>query len=247
MLKVLRECQFNDCTPDAAVAILERMNRLEPDVGEPRTKQAIERLAPIEPVDEQLHFGTDCSTWNCLVVDGFAAVRTTHDLHWVGAAAVCAHEHVPDAEPARKESGLPRTQSLLREWLLPVVGCVRHYIQQTLDVARDARASMRESETTRDGRAHSGQIQDLPFDGRSGHSLPGPDISLDFGTFLEPHGGSNTKECAGFLTGKCQGLHQSGGIEGELRPARGLPNPKDGIHVRIAVDAITGSGAAWNE
>ena len=94
---------------------------------------------------------------------------------------------------------------------------------------------MSESETTRDRRAHGGQIEDLAFDGRSGYSFPGPDFSLQFSTLLEPHGGSSTKECAAFLTGKRQGLHQSGKIECELRPARGLPKPMDGIHIGITL------------
>ena len=113
-LQVLRQGKVDNRPPDAAVAVLERMDDLEPQVCDAGPQEAILRAAlAIEPGQETPDFGRHPVRGRCDVMHLGIVHRPADDLHGVGRAAQFSGRHRVQARVAgRVKRRMPAAQAL---------------------------------------------------------------------------------------------------------------------------------------
>jgi len=76
-----RQRHVRDRARNSAVAVVERMNRHEPEMRERRFQHRFGGLVAVEPVEKAAHFPIQSRRWRRLEVDALEVNRARHDLH----------------------------------------------------------------------------------------------------------------------------------------------------------------------
>ena len=166
----LRQRLIGDRARDAAVAVLERVDRHEPEMREARAQQAFGFAPAVEPIQERLHLGVEPPGRRCLIVHPLAADRPRNDLH--RPTRVVAPRTGPDLAHARiagrEQRRLPAEQPLGRQQCLAVPrGVERHFHHAFGPPVGRRDGGVGNAEAARDRRSHAAAVEDLAFDLRA--------------------------------------------------------------------------------
>jgi len=187
---VLREREVHEGPPDPAVAVLERMNRLEPQMREGGADQAVGSVGAraSEPVEKAAHLLRDRLRRRRFVVDLLATEWPAHDPHRrLGPAPLADHYLVQAGSSGREERRVPGAQPFLRQWLVVARDRILHDVEQAIDVPqRWARTGERQAEPARDRGTHRGEVELLALDGCGGERLVDPDRVQRLADRIEP-------------------------------------------------------------
>lgn len=167
-----RTCQrhVRNRTGNPAIAIVERVNRDEPEVGEPGGQHLVcgrDAAFAVDPLEERSHVGADAFCCRGFVVDALAPERTGNDLH--GSVAVVtpiAHAHLSNtAEATRKQRTVPTEQPVGRERGVVVACRVEHHLDDAFNptIRRHNRTRV-DAQTTGDRGTDLSSVESLALD-----------------------------------------------------------------------------------
>ena len=159
--------QVADGPGDTAIAIVERVQRDEPQMAEPRFDQWWFVRWPVQPVEEAAGFGLQTLGVGRLEMHPLATDGSGHHLHrTTGIVAPAADLDLGKTGVAgRKQRGMPAEQSRLRDSCLAVGRGIQHHLDHALDVPIDRckRADVH-AQPAGDGRAHGFDVELLALD-----------------------------------------------------------------------------------
>ena len=166
-----RERQIGNGARDAAVAIVERMDRDEPEMRESGFQHGIAHwrtFAFVEPAQESAHVPIEAFGRWAFEMDAFASYRSRNDLHGPGAViAPRAGTQLPHAAVAtREQRRMPPEQPIRRERLVVAPRGVEHHFDNAVHAAvHDVDTGHVHAETAGEGRADLFLLELLAFDG----------------------------------------------------------------------------------
>src|SRR5262245_19414931 len=161
------ERHVGDRPGNPAVAIVEWMNRHEPEMRESGFQHRFSRRVTVEPLEEQTHFFFNSLRRGRLEVDAFTPYGTGHDLHRcrAGVAPRANCDAVRPAPSGSEQRRMPAKEALGAEPLVIVLRRVEHHFDDAFDVTVSSlQAANVDAESARDRRADLFSVQLLAFD-----------------------------------------------------------------------------------
>jgi hypothetical protein len=161
------QSHVGDGAGNAAVAVLERMDRHEPEVRQARLQHRVGLGRRFEPVQERTHLRVEPGGGRRFEMHPLAADGTGDYLHRVGLLVAPSPDRDSPhlAAAGREQRRVPVVQSVCGKWLVVAPRRVEHHLDDALDVAIGPPESADvHAEATRDRRLHFRRIERLPLD-----------------------------------------------------------------------------------
>ncbi len=132
---VARQHQVDDGAPEAPIAILVRVDGLEPQVGHRSLDQAVGFGGAVEPFEQPAHLLRHRGRRRRFEVHRLAAEHAADDLHRLGVRAVAPDADLLQARVTRwKQRRLPGVKALVGQRLAGPGDGVVHHVEQAVDV-----------------------------------------------------------------------------------------------------------------
>ncbi len=160
-----REGQVGDGAGDPPVAVVEGVDRHEPEVCEGGLEDGIDRRRPFEPAEESRHLQIDPAGLRGLEVDPFLADRPRDDLH--RARAVVPPGADPDPVDAASSGGEQRRVPAEQSFSCERGPIVLRGVERHLDDALDVPVRRQEGADVHPQAAREGGSDLLPVEGLS--------------------------------------------------------------------------------